>query len=326
MITTTSTISFERQAVPPIIQAVQGDSGRNILFNISDYAIPEGAEAYFYIQKPSGNAIYNAAEIISSGSVNIPLDTQCLAERGENYGQVRIVLDGVVVTSFDFILNIKSFRGDEAIESETEMDIFDRVIEQAKEEIEEFGAGLSDRLAKGTGRRAIIAGEIDSNTASGQDAFAQGYNTASSGNNSHSEGANTVASGIASHAEGRSTVASGTASHTSGYKTEAAGNNSTALGNNTKASRADSLVFGKYNIVDETGMDATQEGEYVEIVGNGTGEEARSNARTLDWEGNEKIAGKMTVGKIPTADMDVATKKYVDEIAVTVDANGVMHF
>jgi chitodextrinase len=33
---------------------------------------------------------------------------------------------------------------------------------------------------------------------------------------------------------------------------------------------------------------------YVEIVGNGTATDARSNARTLDWAGNEWLAGNLT--------------------------------
>ena len=54
---------------------------------------------------------------------------------------------------------------------------------------------------------------------------------------------------------------------------------------------------------------------YVEIVGNGNAS-TRSNARTLDWSGNETLAGKLTVGAGPTNNMDVATKQYVDD-AVT---------
>ena len=37
-------------------------------------------------------------------------------------------------------------------------------------------------------------------------------------------------------------------------------------------------------------------GDYVEIVGNGTDTSHRSNARTLDWNGNETLAGGLTVG------------------------------
>jgi hypothetical protein len=47
-------------------------------------------------------------------------------------------------------------------------------------------------------------------------------------------------------------------------------------------------------------------------VGNGNAIDARSNARTLDWQGNEVLAGKLTIGVGPTANMDVATKQYVD--------------
>jgi hypothetical protein len=43
-------------------------------------------------------------------------------------------------------------------------------------------------------------------------------------------------------------------------------------------------------------------------VGNGTASDERSNARTLDWNGNEVLAGKLTVGVNPTNAMDVATK------------------
>ena len=135
MITTNATLSYERQTVPPIIPVVQGDTGRNVSFKISDYEIPEDAEAAFYIQKPSGTAIYNTAEVISASQLLVPLDAQCLAEAGENYGQVRILVDGEVITSFDFLLLVKEFRGIEAIESTTEMNIFDQAVEQAKEEI-----------------------------------------------------------------------------------------------------------------------------------------------------------------------------------------------
>jgi hypothetical protein len=34
----------------------------------------------------------------------------------------------------------------------------------------------------------------------------------------------------------------------------------------------------------------------------------RSNAMTIDWDGNQVLAGKLTVGAAPTASMDVTTK------------------
>ena len=87
-------------------------------------------------------------------------------------------------------------------------------------------------------------------------------------------------------------------------------------GKGTISSFASQHVFGEYNEEDPHETSYTlpnQRGDYVEIVGNGSDNNNRSNARTLDWNGNEVLAGKLTVGAQPTNDMDVATKKYVDE-------------
>ena len=49
-----------------------------------------------------------------------------------------------------------------------------------------------------------------------------------------------------------------------------------------------------YNKLDSPTEPYTDKGTYVEIVGNGIGNGARSNARTLDWDGNEVLAGGLT--------------------------------
>ena len=74
--------------------------------------------------------------------------------------------------------------------------------------------------------------------------------------NSHAEGHTTVASGTYSHAEGIRTIASGYAQH----------------------------VQGKYNI---------ENINYAHIVGNGASNSQRSNAHTLDWQGNAWFAGNV---------------------------------
>lgn len=126
-----------------------------------------------------------------------------------------------------------------------------------------------------------------SGNAIGASATAEGIDNIASGDASHAEGVNTTASGSYSHVEGFSTIAKGIASH----------------------------VFGEYNEEDVNNItrhSGEGYGNYVEIVGNGSADNARSNARTLDWNGNEILAGKLTVGINPTNDMDVATKQYVD--------------
>lgn len=126
-------------------------------------------------------------------------------------------------------------------------------------------------------------------TASGDWSHAEGSGTTASGSPSHAEGDFTEASGYASHAEGSATIASGACSHAEGDHTEASGTASHAEGRNTIATGSYQHVQGKYNVEDA-------DGAYVHIVGNGTSS-ARSNAHTLDWDGNAWFAGNVTIGK-----------------------------
>lgn len=71
-----------------------------------------------------------------------------------------------------------------------------------------------------------------------------------------------------SHSEGEGTIAKGKAQHTQ----------------------------GKYNIIDEEGL-------YAHIVGNGNSDTERSNAHTVDWDGNAWYAGSVTSKKIFTDDI-----------------------
>ena len=121
-------------------------------------------------------------------------------------------------------------------------------------------------------------------------AHAEGSATIASGGASHAEGSNTKASGNDSHAEGDSTTSSGLASHAEGTSTIASGTNSHAEGFGTIASKESQHVQGKYNI-----KDITTNG-YAHIVGNGSNPGNRSNAHTLDWNGNAWFAGNVTVG------------------------------
>ena len=123
-------------------------------------------------------------------------------------------------------------------------------------------------------------------TASGINSHAEGYQTVATRAEAHAEGNNTTASGDCSHAEGQSTTASGARSHAEGYNTTASGDYSHAEGQETEAASAYQHVSGKFNIVDNADT-------YAEIIGNGTAVFSRSNARTLDWSGNETIAGDL---------------------------------
>lgn len=94
----------------------------------------------------------------------------------------------------------------------------------------------------------------------------------------------TKAVGFGAHAEGQNTTARADGSHAEGERTLAIGGNSHAEGKGTTARGENQHVQGSYN-VDDT------DGKYLHIVGNGTADNARSNAHTLDKQGNAWFAG-----------------------------------
>lgn len=141
---------------------------------------------------------------------------------------------------------------------------------------------INRKAGTSTGPRSSTLGY--NNTASGQDATAEGQESRANGAMSHAEGAGTLASGTASHAEGFAAEASGNYSHAEAQGV-ASGANSHAEGVATAASDFQH-AGGKFNIVDSSGV-------YAEIIGNGSDDNNRSNARTLDWQGNETIAGDL---------------------------------
>ena len=158
-------------------------------------------------------------------------------------------------------------------------------------------------------------------TASGKSSHAEGNSPTASGHYSHAEGSYTTASNYYSHAEGNNTTASGQCSHAEGANTTASGNWSHAQNLGTIAQRKSQTALGEYNVLDEYGSGAFARGQYAVIVGNGTNDSIRSNALTLDWSGNVVLSGKATVATGPIRDLDVATKKYVDDAIAAALAN-----
>ena len=142
---------------------------------------------------------------------------------------------------------------------------------------------------------AMAHGEGFRTTASGVYSHTEGYGTIASFSAAHAEGYGTQAIGAYSHAEGVTTTTSGIGSHAEGGRTTASGDYSHAEGFETQAQGQCQHTFGRYNILDTPKSSATR-GQYIEIVGNGTSRSARNNARTLDWSGNEWVAGTLTAG------------------------------
>jgi hypothetical protein len=135
-------------------------------------------------------------------------------------------------------------------------------------------------------------------TASGYASHSEGYHSQATDSYAHAEGSYTNATGQASHAEGQTTTASGTNSHAEGSNTTASGTCSHAEGVRTIANSYLQHVFGRFNVSDPNGSAATP-GKYVEIVGNGSDTATRSNARSLDWQGNEYLMGDLYINCNP---------------------------
>ena len=127
------------------------------------------------------------------------------------------------------------------------------------------------------------------NSATGIYSHAEGYYTQSGGNYSHAEGYFTSVSGEKGHVEGYGGAATGEAAHAENINTLAGGIASHAEGNGTRASGDAQHAQGKYNVIDS-------QNTYAHIVGNGTADNARSNAHTLDWDGNAWFKGNIRVG------------------------------
>ena len=143
--------------------------------------------------------------------------------------------------------------------------------------------------AEATQKRAVAFGQ--QSKAYGEFSFAEGYGAQASGQGSHAEGHASRAVGISSHAEGEQTKAKGNYSHSEGDHTEtyedAIAAHAEGIGNH--ATTAGQHVQGKYSITD------TQQ-NFAHIVGNGTNTK-RSNAHTIDWDGNAWFAGEVTIGE-----------------------------
>lgn len=138
----------------------------------------------------------------------------------------------------------------------------------------------------------------------GRNSQAPGIQSLACGRYAIASGDTSIALGSTVHAGGPSSVAIGSSSKTgvgakaafaAGFSAEANGVASIALGTGVVASCAGEIVIGMHN--DYTNDQVPQPGmlgQYAFIIGNGTADNARSNALTVDWLGNLIAAGNIT--------------------------------
>lgn len=166
-----------------------------------------------------------------------------------------------------------------------------------------YGAGIDDQGT--TSDAPFYTLGIRAASTVGNYSTAEGFNNIASGYASHSEGDHTEATAKYTHAEGifskathtgahaegvAGTTASGYGAHAQNYFTTASGRASHAGGTGTVAQRESQTAIGDYNALDTTGTTQTH-GDYAFIIGNGTDDNNRSNALTVDWSGSVDAAG-----------------------------------
>ena len=173
-----------------------------------------------------------------------------------NLDFIRTMLNGVMKSLLAGIDNTKSVLERKIAEVDEKIHTPDFAAEEGQSGFIKNKPTLVGR--PGTGENAEVF-NIKENIASGPYSHAECYATTASAYYSHAEGLGTIASGTYSHAEGCGTIADGPAQH----------------------------AQGRYNVEDT-------DGKYAHIVGNGNViTKERSNAHTLDWDGNAWFAGTL---------------------------------
>lgn len=190
-------------------------------------------------------------------------------------------------------------------------------------------SGIESSHAEGYNTTASVLGahaEGSGTIAStGTGAHAEGYGTTAAGAGAHAEGQGTTANGGYSHAEGKNTTADngghaegfGTSAdnggHSEGQNTVATGSNTHASNLGTKAVAKSQTTIGEYNVADPNGNALTR-GDYAFIIGNGTADNARSNALTVKWNGDTT-----TAGDVSAVDGNFSGDVSADNVTITTD-------
>ena len=147
-------------------------------------------------------------------------------------------------------------------------------------------SGGNDGVGKYTNsdKNCEIFNDYSGNKAESYYAHAEGSKTAATAPYSHAEGRETTASNESAHAEGMNTFAMGRCAHAEGMGTVASGSNSHALGYYTVAGSEHMTAMGRYNSTTSNAL---------LVIGNGYGEDRRSNALVVDDAGNLYISGAL---------------------------------
>lgn len=178
------------------------------------------------------------------------------------------------------------------------------------------------RKGKATGSYATSIGY--GNTASGDNSVVIGVNSTATSGNAVTIGSGSQATNWNAIAIGAATTASGNNAVAMGYGSEASGWMSTTSGYMTEAVGGAQTVLGSLNVADTAPTDDSGKAENLVIVGNGDYESetiVKSNAATIDWDGNAWFSGDVYVGSTSGTNKDGGSKMLATVEQVNTKAN-----
>ena len=186
------------------------------------------------------------------------------------------------------------------------------ILQALKSILRKIEASIDNAQTTADNAKSAVDSKMSATNPVASGSFSMGRASGSTvGRYSHAEGFNATASGYCSHAEGFNATASGYCAHSEGEFTKAIGDDSHSEGKGTIAKGKYQHVQGRYNVEDPTTV-----GTYAHIVGNGTDDDKRSNAHTLDWNGNAWFAGEVKVGGTGQYDHAAKTLATTEDIPV----------
>jgi len=119
------------------IEAVQFNTGLQLVFTVMDFEIPSGTKATLFVRKPSGKFVYQEEDITVSGNViTIDLENQAITEHGTAFYQIKLKNGTDEITTFTGEIDVsKSLADAGAVESKTMIRAFDEAVSDKVAEI-----------------------------------------------------------------------------------------------------------------------------------------------------------------------------------------------
>ena len=173
-------------------------------------------------------------------------------------------------------------------------------------------------LTRASGPQSFVQGY--GSTASGFYSFARGFAASANGDHSMSFGQNMVANGSRAMAFGEGARQDGDFSFSNGYNNIVTGDLASAFGTGLSARPYNSFVVGRYNDSLTLSSNSTWVAtDPLFLVGNGSADNARSNALTVLKNGNIGIrnnfpSNMLTVGSGTGADIRIGSAETIEDI------------